>query len=78
MNNETLTFAHNAILQVRALSIANNTDFSALRMGNYITADGTCATIVTFVHKWMDSMGWGLSDNCKSNKQLMIHTSHCM
>ncbi|KAG5190017.1 hypothetical protein JKP88DRAFT_252488 [Tribonema minus] len=49
----------------RALSAPNNTAWKGLRAGIYITADGDCVTIISFVHSWMDAQGWNRSNNCE-------------
>ena len=52
-------------IMTRLFTIANNTDWSALRLGNYKLAEsGDCVSIVTMVHPWMDQQGWNISDDC--------------
>jgi hypothetical protein len=50
------------------MSTTNNSDLASLRAGNYIDTRGVCVTFYTFVHEWMDSMGWNLSDTCNSTE----------
>ncbi|KAG5181058.1 hypothetical protein JKP88DRAFT_279216 [Tribonema minus] len=52
----------------RALSAPINTAWNGLRAGHYITSDGNCVTIISFVHPWMDEQGWDRSTNCESTQ----------
>ncbi|KAG5190650.1 hypothetical protein JKP88DRAFT_252141 [Tribonema minus] len=58
----------------RSLTALGNSSWSGLRAGNYITADGACVTIVTFVHPWMDAQGWNQSADCISTRTYIFNS----
>ncbi|KAG5190903.1 hypothetical protein JKP88DRAFT_285522 [Tribonema minus] len=49
--------------------------FNSLRIGNYMTSDRECVSIITFKHDWMDQQGWDTSHNCIS-ESLFIFDSY--
>ncbi|KAG5186207.1 hypothetical protein JKP88DRAFT_240824 [Tribonema minus] len=59
----------------RIMSNNANWDWSKLRLGNYLVDAGTgtsCATIISFMHPFMDEMGWNKGEDCEPTQTLIF------